>query len=128
MITGSGGAVPSSSVRRPATEVGCGIEGCWPWFVFVLVGVLEGVPRFVVVVLVVPVFPVPVGVVGVPVPPLFWPYAGTRSSPSAAAARPLVFTQTFGVIPPPKILPQLSHHFGAAFVKRAPFRLHARDV
>src|ERR1051326_369675 len=79
MITGSGGAVPSSSVTRPLTKIGCGIEGCWPWVVLVLVGVLEGVPRFVVVVLVVPVFPVPVGVVGVPVPPLFWPYAGTSS-------------------------------------------------
>src|SRR5262249_50805133 len=99
MTTGSGGAVPSSSVTRPLTKIGCGkLEGC-DGLVVVLVGFVVELVRLVLVVLLLPVFPVPVDGGGV-APPLLWPYAATKRN-ALVAAKTVNFTQTLGVILPP---------------------------
>src|SRR5664279_3256792 len=97
MVTGPGGAVPSSIITRPLRKMGCGT----PAGAGVLVG-LVAVGKGAVVRPVLPVLVPPLPVVGgVVVPPVPWPMTASGSSKPTAAAAVIALTQIFEAIPPP---------------------------
>src|ERR1022692_2289336 len=97
MVTGPGGAVPSSSITRPLRKMGCGTPtdaGVPVGLGVVVVG--EGV--VVVRPVAAPVLPVAGGVV---VPPVPWPMTAIGISKPTAAAVAIALTQIFEAMPPP---------------------------